>query len=92
MDKDKVFMTQEVVDCINLELEYQNQMVGTDRADTKDHGLPGQILTLQTYARRANDAWTNNGGEMQALHEIRKCAAIAVRAMVRFGCVNRIIK
>ena len=85
MDQNKVQLTQEVIDGINAELNYQNSLPGTDRADLSDNGLAGQLVSLGTYAAKARDAWTLNGSNEPALQEIRKCAAICARALVRFG-------
>ena len=90
MDSENICLTQEVIYILNDELRYQNRMSGTPRADSQDDGVAGQVLVLQTYARKANDAWVNNAGNVQALHELRKCAAIAIRALVRFGCPRRV--
>lgn len=92
MDGKNVQLTQEVIDALNGELEYQNKIAGTDRANLEDNGVAGQVLTLQTYARKANDAWTLNSGNEEALAELRKCAAIAIRALVRYGCPKRVIQ
>ena len=89
MDTQQVQLTEEVIQAINEELEYQNKMAGTPRATYEDNGVAGQVLSLQTYARKANDAWTLNDGNYEALDELRKCAAIAIRALVRFGCPRR---
>jgi hypothetical protein len=89
MDSKKIFMTEKVIGAINGELEYQNKMAGTDRANEEDNGLSGQIVTLGTYADKARDAWTLSNGNETALHELRKVAAICVRALVRFGCPLR---
>ena len=89
MDTDKVQLTPEVINGINQELAYQNEMASTGRADTHDNGLAGQLVALGTHADKARDAWTQSSGNEEALNQLRKCAAIAVRALVRFGCPPR---
>ena len=89
VNRDKVKLTPHVVRAINEELDYTSSLVEVGRSDDRDYGLPGQLLTLQTYARKAIDAWVENPGNDKALHEVRKCAAIACRALVREGCPTR---
>ena len=89
MDTEQIKLTAEVITALNEELEYQNSMAGTDRADERDNGLAGQLVTLGTYADRARDAWSGTKGDTQALGELRKVAAIACRALLRFGCPKR---
>ncbi len=91
MDTDTVRLSKEVIDAINGELEYQESLSSNNcRADRKDHGLPGQLVTLHAYSRKASEAWVCNGGNEPALDNLRKCAAICIRALVRFGCPTRV--
>jgi len=76
-----------VIAAIDSELEYQNLLT---RTDGKDHGVAGQLVTLERYARKANDAWTDNAGENEALHALRKCATIAIRALILYGVSARL--
>ena len=89
MDTRVLRMTTEVIDAIDEELEYVATLVSLGRSDAIDHGVEGQLLTLSTYTRKAVDAWVNNRSSDQALHELRKCAAIAVRALIIAGCPRR---
>jgi len=91
MDDKNIYLTRRVIAAINGELEYQNEMAGSDRANEEDNGLSGQIVTLGTYTDKARDAWTLSNGNEASLHELRKVAAIAIRALVRFGCPLRAI-
>lgn len=84
-----VKLTPEVIQAIDEELAYTASLPEEGRADHKDHGIEGQIVTLSTYTRQAQDAWTKNSGEEPALHELRKCAAIALRALILYGCPRR---
>lgn len=90
MDNQQIQLTPEVIAALNEELAYQNKMAGGKRADAKDNGVCGQVLALETYAAKARDAWTLNKGDAAALSELRKCAAIAIRALVRHGCPRRV--
>lgn len=82
-------LTPEVIAAIDEELSYMASLQDLGRADAEDHGVPGQIVTLATYARKAQDAWVNNAGEQQSLHELRKVATIAIRALLLHGCPRR---
>lgn len=89
MHEQVLTLTDEVIEAINEELKYQAGLTAAGRSDGQHYGVAGQLLTLQTYARRALDAWVNNPGEDQALDELRKCAAIATRAMITEKVVRR---
>lgn len=57
---------------------------GITRAD-RDKEVPPHILLLEAYAAKAREAWIVKGSNKQALQQIAKCAAIAIRAMERVG-------
>lgn len=82
-------VTEEVISGINGELAYQASLQGSGRADAVDHGVSGQLVTLKVYTDEALVAWTKNPGDEKALHALRKVAAIAVRALVNYGCPKR---
>ncbi len=89
MDERVMTLTDEVIDAINEELEYVSTLRAQGRSDTVHYGTAGQILTLQEYSQRALNAWVTNPGEDQSLHELRKCAAIAIRALLTESCPRR---
>lgn len=89
MKKHGLRVTSEVLSAINGELAYTETLQDIGRADAEDYGVEGQLITLATYTRRAQDAWTNNATNSPALHELRKIAAIAIRALVLGGCPRR---
>ncbi len=89
MDTRVLQITTEVVTAINEELAYTATLQEQGRSDAVHYGTEGQLLTLNTYARKAIDAWVNNPSDEQALHQLRKCAAIAVRALLTEGCPRR---
>ena len=74
---------------LETELEYIDNLSLTTKADTKDHGVEGQLLALKVYADRAVAAWVENAGSEEALHELRKCAGLSIRALELYGCPTR---
>ena len=89
MNTQKMQLTPLVIDRIDEELEYIATLNEQGRSDGLHHGTAGQLLTLEVYARKAREAWVNNPSDTQALHELRKCAAIAIRALLTEGCPQR---
>lgn len=87
-----ITMTQEVIDAINEEFDYQTSLKGSGRADARDHGVEGQLVTLGVYLREAETAWVKNSGDEKALDALRKCAAIALRALIEYGCPRRFVQ
>lgn len=88
----EIVVTEEVINAINEELAYQSSLPGSGRADATPHGVPGQLVTLGVYVNEANVAWVKNAGDEKALDALRKVAAIAVRALVQYGCPRRELK
>ena len=82
-------MSQDVIDAINEELEYQSSLTSLGRDDARDHGVAGQLVILGVYAQEAQVAWVKNAGDDQALDSLRKVAAIAIRALEQYGCSRR---
>lgn len=91
MKNTELKLTPEVIEAINEELAYTAGLQTQGRADSVDYGVEGQLVTLSTYTRKAIDAWTNNAGNEQSLHELRKVAAIAIRALLTAGCPRRVL-
>lgn len=89
MDTRVMELTPEVISAINEELAYVATLADQGRSDTVHYGIVGQLATLQTYARYANDDWVTNPGSDAALNTLRKCAAIAIRALLTEGCPRR---
>ena len=90
MDNRILTLTPEVIDALNEELAYQGGRAAAGRTDGVHYGTAGQLLTLLVYAQRAIGDWVNNPGNDEALHSLRKCAAIAIRALLTEGCPRRI--
>jgi hypothetical protein len=74
---------------INSELQYQASLPDQGRPALGLHGVEGQLVTLAVYTRRAFEAWTDNATSEQALHGLRKVAAIAARALILYGAPQR---
>jgi len=82
---------EEVYRVIDGERDYQDSL-GSDRTDGSQHTTGDYLTMLDSYVRKAKDAWTNKPGNTAALNEIRKCAAIAVRCMEEHGAPKREIE
>lgn len=78
------------LEAIKSERVYQNAL-GTDRVETQEMPLSvgEELVILDTYLRRAQDAYTSNPGCEPALNQVRKIAAIAVRCMENHGAPLR---
>jgi hypothetical protein len=83
---------QEVYSLIDGERAYQDSL-GADR--TEDHGFGitqgEELVLIRAYLRKAEDAWTNNPGASvdACAANLRKIAAMCVRAMERYGAPAR---
>jgi hypothetical protein len=75
---------------IDSEIAYQ-----TKHGATWDHGgrpsVEAELLLVQRYARLALDAWAVNHGNTEALHEVRKLAAICTRCMAHHSALPRTV-
>lgn len=86
MRKDQAF------DIVYQERNYQDSFVpagevlpsGQTRAE-RDKGLTPHLVLLQVYTQKAMEAWTVKGNDIQALKQVAKIAAIAVRALEKVG-------
>jgi len=78
----------EVYNAIDSERHYQDNLP-TTRTDGSDKTVGDYLTMIESYRRRANDAWTDNPGTVEALHVIRKIAGIAVRCMEEHGAPHR---
>jgi hypothetical protein len=79
----------DIIRAIDGELNYQNNMSPLRATPGQDNGVAGQLVTLQDYTSRAMAAWTQNPSDDPALDVLRKCAAIAIRALILYGCPER---
>lgn len=78
-----------VIAAIDSELAYHNRL-GANRTDDTDHGVAGQIVTLNALNNKLTEAWYGNAGEDEALHILRKIAASATRALILYGVSARL--
>ncbi len=69
---------------IDGERDYQNNLPDY-RTNGAPHSVGDYCTMLDSYMRRAIDAWTKHAGDHMCLHEIRKIAAIAVRCLEEHG-------
>jgi hypothetical protein len=96
----KIEVTKEEFDsamnAVWSEIKYQDNF--NLRTDDEADSIPAFLTLLRRYTRKAEDAWADNPGELQldgkiqvteALHSLRKLAAIAVRSMVYNGVRER---
>jgi hypothetical protein len=75
---------------IDGERAYQDTL-GPDRTDGEKRTVGDYITMLSRYVRLAQDAWTDNPGNTQALDIMRKVAGIAVHCMEDHGIVTRAV-
>jgi hypothetical protein len=75
---------------IDGERDYQDSL-GPDRREPVEvpHSTGEYLVMLDTYLRKAKDAWTNTAGDRAALDQIRKIAGIAVHCMEDNGAPPR---
>ncbi len=85
--RDKDFTLNQAIQAIEGEIAYQDALPRRSEDEAKD--LAGYLTLLQRYVRKAQDEWADNEGPEAGLHQLRKCAAIAVRGMVYCGIERR---
>lgn len=80
---------REVYRVINGERAYQDSL-GPDRRLDKGPRKIGEYLTLlREYLDKATGKWVDLAGDVAALHEVRKVAALAVACLEENGCPGR---
>ena len=78
---------------IDGERAYQDAQRGTAKTDRPlPHPVAAELLMLERYIGHARTAWVDNPGDLDALHQVRKVAAIAVRCLEVHGAPKRSIK
>ncbi len=93
-------MTREqAIDIITTERNYQDTAypetatVGSGvTRQQRDKEVVPHILLLEEYAAKARQAWVSSGSNKQALQQIAKAAAIAMRALERVGNSEELLK
>lgn len=73
---------------IDIERSYQDELP-SGRTDGSNKSPDDYLVMFGTYLRRAEDGWTNHPDNVQALDNIRKLGAIAVRCMEEHGAPHR---
>lgn len=76
----------EAVEALWSELQYQDSL--PRRTDDEAKDIPGFLTLARRYERKIEDDWADQAGNPQvedAVHGLRKVAAIFVRAMVYNG-------
>jgi hypothetical protein len=78
---------EEVFKVIDGERDYQDNLkLGPDgRTDGKKKTIGDYLTLIRDYLRKADAAHTGNPGNVPALHQIRKAAAIAVQCLETIG-------
>jgi hypothetical protein len=56
------------------------------------HETSEELTLLRHYMRQADEAWAVNHGDNEALNEVRKAVAVAVRCMEKHGAPLRLTK
>ena len=85
----KPMTRQEVYALIDGERDYQNR-ISKSRGYRDIHTTAEHLVLLRTYLQKAEEAWTNNAGNMPAQDVVRKIAAIAVRCIEENGAPPRV--
>lgn len=84
----------EALEIIIAERLYQDKTYNPDKVlssgltrQQRDLDVTSHLTMLDTYLRKAQDAWTTttNGESLPSLQQIAKIAAIALRALERAG-------
>ena len=76
---------------IHNERAYQDSFkVGPDgRTDGREKSVGDYLTLIRTYSTKADAAYSGYSGDIPALHEIRKIAAICVQCMEVHGSPSR---
>jgi hypothetical protein len=77
----------EVYEAVDSEREYQDALKGI--RSTRDRTLGDFLVLLNHYIVEANQSYVRNRSATQSMHEIRKIAAIAIKAMEVNGAPKR---
>jgi len=80
-------MFEAAMNVVWSEIEYQNNL--ERRTDNEAKDVAGFLTLGRRYLRLAENDWADNAGPDKAIHQLRKLAAIFVRAMVYCGMLKR---
>lgn len=78
---------KKVYEMIDKERDYQDSLCdkGTFRHSESDKSVPAELTMIKVYTDKALEDWTNNRGDIPALHQVRKIAALTVRCLENHG-------
>lgn len=77
---------EEVYDKINQERNFQDSFIKEKFNNLNyPNNIPTEILMMESYIRKAIDAWTSNKIDQAVLNEVIKILAIGVRCMENHG-------
>lgn len=79
----KIYNRKFVYNAIDDERDYQDSLW------CGKNDVSGYLTMIREYSRRADVAFTDNKGDHEALHVVRKIAALAVRCMEVHGAYKR---
>jgi len=88
MGKKIMSRRERVYKTIDGERDYQDNL-GLDRVDGHTHTVGEELILMNVHLDLAKAAWVNNPGDIEALEQVRKIAAIAVRCMENHGNPER---
>lgn len=81
---------KDVYDAINGERAYQDSLAQPNEwMHDGVPSLPGELVMMNTYLRKAFDTWTVESRDEPILDIIRKVTAMGVRAMENYGAPRR---
>lgn len=78
---------QDVVSVIHDEHVYGMRKWGG--FDEHPHEVGAWMTAIRSHLRKAEDAWASQSGDIGALEELRKVAALCVSCMMQHGAVPR---
>lgn len=84
MNRSKVYSV------IDSERDYQDALIAGGTYEKAIHTVGEEVLMICHYSDLAKEAWTKNYGDVAALNQVRKIAALCVRCMENHGAIPRI--
>src|SRR6185295_13046343 len=87
-NKNKIMTRENVYKLIDGEREYQDSFIADPKNDRsegvnayKNRTVGEELILIDTYLRRAKDAWSDTPSDTAALAIIRKISGLCVRCM-----------
>lgn len=89
-ERDYPFCREEVYEAVDGERDYQENVWPSEVVHARELSIGDSILLVEEYAAKARLMWSKERyPERSALANLRKVAAIAIRAMQQHGYVTR---